>query len=521
MLAILVLLGAVARIALASLPRVIRWDEPDYLWLGHNLVTGRGYHVVAGPELHFPPLIPLLFGPLTLLCENLEWVGELWYVLCGALLPWPVYTLARRIYGPRVAAGAALLTALFPLLTISPLYWGTMSEPPFLLLLFVGLDRAHAALRGKGPGTYALAGLALALAYLARPEGILHLALAGLFLLAAGWAAGRRASPPWRRGLALFALAALAVAGPYLLYLRIEGGHFMLTGKTGLTLDLWAGVIDRDPAAYDRAVASLDSRGEEILWYSPERFQRPGLLARLAADPGVVLRRVGRNLAALASGLLGRWRALIPVALLALAGAFLAFRGSRLEDQLFLALMALPPFAFVAIFIQVRFFAPVVPIFLIWAAAALDAAGGLLERWRPRPGLRWLPTALAALGLALLWPPVLAQGRRSLDFGHKEMGLWLREHAPPGTTIMARDLAVPLYARRGFCPSPHAAFDEILAYARAREATLWATDSRELELVKPHLAYLLDPARRPPGLELLYTVESREGTNLVFALPEE
>jgi Dolichyl-phosphate-mannose-protein mannosyltransferase len=515
----LVLFGVAARVALCLLPRVIRWDEPDYLWLARSLATGGGYRVSGPtPDLHYPPLLPALFAPFTLLFANLERVGELWYVLCGALLPWPVYTLARRIYGRRVAAGAALLTAVFPLLTISPLYWGTMSEPPFLLLLFWGIDRSHAALRGSGIRDHLLAALALSLAYLLRPDGFPYLVLAGLWLLVAGLR--RRPLSSALRNPALYALAALLVAGPYVLYLRLETGRLMVTGKTALTLDLWEGVIERDPVAYDRAVAGLDSKGEEILWFSPERFEHPGLLTRLRQHPRAFLDRVRRNLGVLAAGLAGRWRGLIPVAGLALLGMLLVRRRRSLPgDDLFLATMALPPFVFVAIIIQVRFFAPLVPILLIWVAAALEALGAALARWRPSRLLPGVPLALAAAGLLALWPPVLAAGRRSLDFGHKAMGLWLRDHSPPGTVVMARDLAVSLYARRGFCPSPHATLAEVLAYARARGATLWATDSQELGVIKPQLAALLDPRRRPPDLALLYAADSRDGTNFVFALP--
>ncbi|MGC8839711.1 MAG: hypothetical protein ACP5UM_15015, partial [Anaerolineae bacterium] len=170
------------------------------------------------------------------------------------------------------------------------------------------------------------------------------------------------------------------------------------------------------------------------------------------------------------------------------------------------------------------------PVLLLWAAAGTEALGqwlrgtwgAILHGEAGREGPAWvglLPWAGAVLLLLALWPGTLAAGRATLDFGHKEMGLWLREHTPPEAVVMARDLAVPLYAGRRYAPAPHASYEEILRYAERHGAAYWATDAYELTRVKPHLAYLLDPVQRPPGLEVVYQAESGNGLNLVFRLP--
>jgi len=523
----LVLFGLLARLALLlAAPRLIRWDEADYLLLGKSLWSGQGYRIAGVIDLHFPPLLPLLFGPFVRGFRNPEWASNLWYLVCGALLPWPVYRLARRIYRPmgasesmgrRVAGWSAALTALFPLLVISPLHWGTMSEPPYLLLLFLGIDWTHRALRRRSARDAALGGAAFALAYLTRSEGV----VAGLVAAAAlgGWGiagravAGRRALAPFLA----FALTFTALALPYVLFLRRHSGQWRLTGKTGITLELWAPTMRQDPAAYDRAVARLDSRGEEILWYSPERFAIPGLLER---GPAEILARLRGNLERIGAGLWRRWPFLIPIVLLAGWGVLATARTRRERgDLLFLALMALPPLVFLPVRIQTRFFVPWVPIFLIWACAALVLVGDRVARRAGRPRLRHAAPAAAALGLALLWPPVFARGQRTLDLGHKQLGLWLRDHSEPRVVLMTRDPAVALYADRESVRCPHADLDAILRYARRRGAELWATDAEELTVVKPHLAALLDPDRRPSGMFEIHRIESRSGPNLVLRLP--
>jgi len=523
--------GVAVRLGLAMLPRAIRWDEPDYLWLGRSLFSGRGYTIGPYPDLHYTPLLPVLVGPLTRLLPDLEWASAFWYVVLGAALVWPVYALGRAIFGPSVARGAAVLTACFPALTISPLYWGTMTEPPYLLLLFVGLYAAYRAWRGGCLRHHVLAGAALALAYLVRPEGALTFAWVAVFLLAAAGLRGDwRVRSRWARWGALV-LAWLLVAGPYLLYLRLESGRWLLTGKVGVTLALGEGVVDRDPAAYDRAIASLDAKGEEIVWFSPQRFQEPGLLQQVREAPGAVARRVALNLRAWYGTFFARQMFPSPLTILVALGLFaLPWTRRRAADTLFLALACLPPFAFLFLHVEARFFAPLIPVLLLWAAAGAEALawwlrgtwGAIRHGEAGREGPAWVglgPWAAVVLVLLALWPGTLAAGRATLDFGHKEMGLWLREHTPPDAVVMARDLAVPLYAERGYAPAPHASYEEIVRYARRHGAAYWATDAYELTRVKPHLAYLLDPAQRPPGLEAVYQAESGHGLNLVFRLP--
>ena len=60
--AVLMLVSAAALLRLALslyFPHVLWGDEPGYLLLGHNLVTGNGFTYTGYPEVHFPPLHPL------------------------------------------------------------------------------------------------------------------------------------------------------------------------------------------------------------------------------------------------------------------------------------------------------------------------------------------------------------------------------------------------------------------------------------------------------------------------------
>ncbi len=206
-LLLLALLAAGVRLYLASQPRVIRWDEPDYLWLGKSLLTGYGYTIGGAPELHYTPLFPLLAGGVYALTGNPELGSSFWYVLLGAATVVPVYALARRIYSLRVGLTAAGLVAIFPALSSAVLYWGTMTEPLFIFLVWCALWAAHRALEDERPVRFGLVGGLLCLAYLARPEGIVWAAAIGALFVVVWWVRRR---------------SGVAAGGVFAVYVRVS-----------------------------------------------------------------------------------------------------------------------------------------------------------------------------------------------------------------------------------------------------------------------------------------------------------
>jgi len=240
------------RFALLLLPRVMRWDEPVYLLLGRNLWSRLGFSFSGHPELHHSPLFPLLVGATLKLTGRPEAASDIWYVLLGALLTLPVYGLARRLIGHRGAFLAAALVAFFPALTTAVLYWGTMIEPLFLILLYTAAYVVAKGVDAESPWLFTVAGVLTGLAFLARPEGILWMvSLEGAALLV--WALRRRLKE--RRALAALAvlpLGFLAVASPQLLFLHGHTGRWMISGKVGITYEIGPRGRIRGPGALRR-----------------------------------------------------------------------------------------------------------------------------------------------------------------------------------------------------------------------------------------------------------------------------
>jgi hypothetical protein len=170
---------------LLALRRVIWRDEVDYLLLGRNLLNGQGFTNSDGsPHLVFPPGYPFVVGTLARLVGDLEWASNLAYVLCGGLLLFPVFVIARRLYGAPTAWLGVLLVAVCPALNVSVLYWGSMTEPLYMCLVYGGLATLLVGLEDQRRGLLLTAGLLFGLAYLVCPEAFGHVAMSLLVILA-------------------------------------------------------------------------------------------------------------------------------------------------------------------------------------------------------------------------------------------------------------------------------------------------------------------------------------------------
>ena len=524
----IVLLGIGVRVAFASLPRVPRWDEAAYLAIGRNLLAGNGYRELLGPlDVHQPPLVALLAALGLALHLPLAWaVAAPSHVALGSLIVLPLYALGRRLFGHQAGLLAGLLGALHPALAVNPLYWGSMTEAPFLLAVLSGLYacyRCAEALAEPRPGAAVRWGLAMGaafgLGYLARPEALVFLAVM-LVYLGLKWLFHRP-----RRVLRLVApaAAALAAAGmvalPNVLYLHHATGRWMLSGKAGIEMDIAWAFVNRSQAMHDKTSASLDSTGQEIMWLSPEAFDS-SITDWIKADPARFATLVRTNVrdswnALFHEDLLQPW--LVGLMLLGIAAH--PWTRSRLRGHVLLALAFAPLISLWLVFIEERFLVAYLAISLWWAAAGLAwwsqwAAGTLhsLARQASRPAL-WLariaPPLLVAL--LLLWNGMrLAQVEQPKQpFIRQQAGQWLAANTAPDSRIMTRDTETPLIAGRAMVAFPNASWEEVLGYARAHEARYLVVDDWEIRNIRPQLMPLLEPvAVEPlPGLRLVQRLE--------------
>src|SRR5262245_6372601 len=189
-------------------------DGTDYIRFSEALAAGRPY---LSP---FPPGYPALIASMRLVIVDRVAAAALVSAIAGALLPWPVWVLARQAVGGRWAIAPALAVALHPILIqFSSL---TLSESSYSLALYGAL--ALAAADRAGP-----AGLAIGAAFAIRPEALLPAAALAVRELRRGV----RSVATWR-ALAFGAGGFLVLAVPCWLYFHATYGQWTLSPKTAL-----------------------------------------------------------------------------------------------------------------------------------------------------------------------------------------------------------------------------------------------------------------------------------------------
>ena len=519
------LAAVIARVALAARAPIIEVDGAYWAGLGAALERGDFRH---GLSTAWPPLYPALIAGCLRIARmlgrplepaTLEACARAASVLAGTLLLVPLHSLARRLISARAAAVAVVLAAFHPrLLHYSA---AALSETTFTLLLLAALALLVAREQepGAGPGREAAAGARFGLAYLARPEGLPLAAvlwLAGLFVRRSpttGAATGSGASgPPGSRTRPVFALAALVVALPWLIFLHATLGRWSL-GEKG-EYNFWRSFAAESAADLPapRGLAERVNESPEIAPAPP----RDGVRAVEFAlrHPDAVGLRCAANLVTILARTMPvtLYWPLVPLAILAL------FRPRKRGAWPVAVTLAAIPLLYAPFSVDRRFFVPAVPLLLIACAAGLDRIELWLARVSGEASARRAMDAGLALLVALSIGYTFAKGA-GFDAApeHRRAGEWLRANAAglagayvhgsevhERPIVMSRKPWVAFYSGGLIAGLPDAPAESLVSLALLKRADVLVADERSAHADRPQLAGLLDPSAAPDGLARLH-----------------
>jgi len=507
-----VIVAALLRIAWAVRHGLaIDQDGAEYCRIAQNLLSGRGYVGIFdnGPQLNYGPLYPLMIAGVSVVLRSTESAARAISIVFGAALVVPMFKIAERLYGRRVAGAVTALVVFHPALIA--LAASTYAEGPYLTLLMWALLWLMKWVTDRRIGASIAAGALFGLAYLVRTEAFV---LAGAFV-----AAGLVAAPfvRDRRATLIGALALAAtfavVAAPYVAFLTRSTGRFRIEGKGAIVYE-WsqrinAGMTDQEAG---RGIgADLSDQGVymkpnlEVVnsaSYTP-RDLLVFLLKNARRNIGVIHETIVDE-AALGSpilfalAVLGLFRAAWDRRRIALEGILVATGG-----MVVLILFSAPEFYF-------RFIYPLLGLLLIWAGKGADelrewgrvtvASFSHNERLVRTGGacLKWASIGLV-LVISLRALPGLFQFQESLLGERARAGRWLAAQQGGRKWVMDTGVQVAYYAGGDMIYLPYATSDLALRYIAKRQPSFIVLHSGTNPLSLPYANQWFDsgiPDRR-------------------------
>jgi hypothetical protein len=373
-----------------SYGRVVNNDAYDYNQIAASLLAGHGFSFGPGAPTAFRPfgyplLLAAVYGTAGSQIIAVHWLQA----ILGSLLVLPTYLIAERLAGPRVAVLAGLGVAFHPVLIYLPAL--VAPETVALLLQMCGLWFAlqimeRASLRWEDVLGFTVVSAGAALM---RPELLLV-----SWLVPAGFVIRRGVRSRTVRTLvaAVLLTTILAVALPVLRnWLAFDafipfptvGGVTFWGGNNALASGGWVLPSpetwpDQDPPASMRGWQDLTEQESQV------RFYRVALrwMERHPGDvPTLVVRKLLRSWTITYAD--ETRQTAVPVhlefanrtfGLFALTGMMIALRRSRTTCWLLAAVILAWLIKTVVFYGSARQTAPVLPVFCISAAVAVDAA---------------------------------------------------------------------------------------------------------------------------------------------------
>lgn len=464
---------------------VIENEGAEYATIASNLFHHATYvGILGGREALFPPLYPVLIGLVSFVTHNTEIAGRAVSVIMGTLFVASLYLLALRIFGRRTAYVTAILAAVHPLLLAmsSSVY----SEMTYLAMLFTASYFALKALENPGLSSGSLAGLFFGLAYLTRPEGLGHAAVAAFILLVS--VRFRQDASVWSalKGVASMAIVTAIVASPYVAYLSINSGSLHLEGKTAVN-DLIYERMDRGMSYPEAATGIGPDLSPQGPWMYVDQFSvlqnqhgRLSSFAKTYVTHFVYLRAALTGIAARKSfGFL-----LLP--LLAVIGLLRpTWKRNLLGESMLLAMAVVTVLALLTVkVVYGRYYFPVLPFVVLWASAGIDTLAQALGHFvRARLGPALLRFGCIALIVCLAYlglrhEPELTE---TSSVYLRSVGTWMQsQQGSESKKIMSIGSVLPYYAGGTLEYLPYADATHALAYIHKTRPDFIVLDINEI-----------------------------------------
>ena len=445
---ILVALAAAVRIYLYFFTYIISRDGVTYITLGGYFKQGS---LAKGLGHDYHPLYSMLIAVLSCFLKDSQLAGQIISIVAGSLLVIPIFYLGKSLFNESIAFVTGLLVAFHPYL--ARISADVVSDPLYILFFATGICVGWSALKRRSLPCFFLTGACTAFAYLTRPEGIGIIIVIGFWILIVD---GMRFEFPSRRGLVsllLLVLAFLIFASPYLVYLKKDTGHWILTRKKSIKTLMG---VEKSKSEF-RNTRNQQIRTENLL-----RQGRAGIskLNDIGKHPPVVISNIYLENIKKFFNLSTRLASTFhwPLFFLWLVG-ILKCRGIARFDKgqwfiLSFYLLYLPILYLLLLnvgYVSRRHLLPLIVIGLFWAAIGVEESKNWILRkmYKLNRASYLSPMGISVIILcmtiAILLPKTLKH-QRSDKIWIKKAGIWITKNGPSNPKIMSSDPRVAYYA---------------------------------------------------------------------------
>lgn len=535
------------RLLLALYESEVGVDSVHYILMGDSIARGDSWDTwnTTGGRWTLPPSFPLMIALFRILGAGKEWAGHLASVFSGTLLVFCIYLLTLHLYGKKTGIAAGWIAAFTPILvdySVVILTECLFSAFVLLMMLFI-----HSAQSEKGaPGQFFLSGLFCGLAFLTKTFGIFLLP----FLLAGCLFCKPKRPSNKLANLFLALIGFLLLAIPYWLALRNYTGHWVIDGK-GIEQEnrLYARTLDEERVD-PRYTGQLTPDGSDFLINDISYNTRPEW-----ATPQVVVfnfvKKYAQKLVRIYQDFPFTPTYPNNVLLLYLFPAMLLGIGifrktdssdAKANDRFLLYWLCPFIFALPLIFIEVRYYVPVVPLLIpFMALGCIQISENLCDCKFSKTSES---KSEATYSKSFIWVIVifilLAMPKLTYKITHskdpwvsynprKTAAEWLVKYCNENqislseTKIMEYGHSVSFYADTQSILIPDGDLESVLFIAKKYNARFLSLDEFYLLRAnrRPQLNYLFETEKPPPvELERIYVDNTYSGLrHIIYRLP--
>ncbi|MCX6647486.1 MAG: glycosyltransferase family 39 protein, partial [bacterium] len=517
--------GLLIRLFLARYETEVGVDSVHYILMGNNIASGVGIDTwnTTGGRWILPPTFPLLVAFFRLFGIGLEWSGHLASVTAGTALLIPIYFLTRRLFSVTTARAALWIAVFTPILVdYSVVILTENLFAAFVLAMLIFTHRAYSS-DGKLTDSF-ISGIFASLAFLTKTFGIFLVPFLLLsYLFSRG---GHSKSSPVKQTILAF-IGFMILAAPYWVVLHNHTGQWMIDGKgLGQENRIFAGNLTEehnDP----RYTGELTDDGSDFAInvnpssQNPSQTETGKFLFNFCRKYTQKLVRIYQDFPftpTYPNNVLLLY--LFPTILLGLGIFNGPGRWKERDSDRFL-LFWLCPFVFCVplIFVEVRYFIPVIPLLIPfmargveeiadWTMTRFSGTWKFLAKNQPGRVVTIFLIIFALLAIPKLTYKITNWSDPLVSYNPRKVAAqWLLNNGYHPSRIMEYGHSVSFYSGAQSILIPKGDLDDVIRIARKYDADLLSLD--EFFVLRSHrrpeIEFLFNTdLEPPPELERIY-----------------